>query len=110
MRRLFAATLAVAAVLAGAASADPAPAVSEVIKTYADIAQASYADALAGARGLKTAVDTLIKSPTDANLKAAREAWIAARVPYMQTEGYRFGNKIVDDWEGASIPGRSTKA
>lgn len=100
MRRLFAATLAVAAVLGGAASADPAPAVSEVIKTYADIAQASYADALAGARGLKTAVDTLVKSPTDANLKAAREAWIAARVPYMQTEGFRFGNKIVDDWEG----------
>ena len=57
MRRLFVATLAAAAVLAGAASADPAPAVSEVIKTYADIAQASYADALAGARGLKTAVD-----------------------------------------------------
>ena len=100
MRRLFAATLAVAAVLAGAASADPAPAVSEVIKTYADIAQASYADALAGARGLKTAVDTLIKSPNDATLKAAREAWIAARVPYMQTEVFRFGNEIVDDWEG----------
>ncbi|MGZ5890925.1 MAG: imelysin family protein, partial [Hyphomicrobium sp.] len=100
MRRLFAASLAAAAVLAGAASADPVPAALEVVKTYADIAEASYGDALAGARGLKTAVDTLVKSPTDANLKAAREAWIAARVPYMQTEGFRFGNKIVDDWEG----------
>ncbi|MGZ5824115.1 MAG: imelysin family protein, partial [Hyphomicrobium sp.] len=76
MRRLFAASLAAAAVLAGAASADPVPAALEVVKTYADIAEASYGDALAGARGLKTAVDTLVKSPTDANLKAAREAWI----------------------------------
>ena len=58
-----------------------------------------YADSLAGARQLKTAVDALIKEPTDANLKAARQAWLAARVPYMQTEAFRFGNKIVDDWE-----------
>ena len=31
---------------------------------------------------------------------AARAAWVAARIPYMQTEAYRFGNRIVDDWEG----------
>jgi len=33
-------------------------------------------------------------------LNAARDAWKASRVPYQQTEVYRFGNKIVDDWEG----------
>ncbi|MEX0311053.1 MAG: imelysin family protein, partial [Tateyamaria sp.] len=33
-------------------------------------------------------------------LQAAKAAWIAARVPYQQTEVYRFGNPIVDDWEG----------
>ena len=33
-------------------------------------------------------------------MRAARAAWIAARIPYMQTEAYRFGNAIVDDWEG----------
>ena len=32
--------------------------------------------------------------------QAAKDAWKAARVPYQQTEGYRFGNAIVDDWEG----------
>ncbi len=101
MRRLFAAALAAATAFATShATADPAPDVAAVVKTYADIAQAGYADALTGARGLQTAVNTLIKEPTDANLKAARQAWIAARVPYMQTEGFRFGNKIVDDWEG----------
>jgi putative iron-regulated protein len=42
----------------------------------------------------------LLAQPTDENLLAARAAWIAARIPYMQTEAYRFGNAIVDDWEG----------
>src|SRR3546814_1956438 len=33
-------------------------------------------------------------------MQAARAAWVAARVPYQQTEVFRFGNPIVDDWEG----------
>ena len=37
---------------------------------------------------------------TNQALAAARGAWITARVPYQQTEVYRFGNRIVDDWEG----------
>jgi putative iron-regulated protein len=102
MRRSFAAAM--AAVALGATSTlvftQDAPAVATVVKTYADIAEAGYADSLSEARKLKTAVDTLIKEPTEANLKAARRAWIAARIPYMQTEAFRFGNAIVDDWEG----------
>jgi len=49
---------------------------------------------------LKLAVDAFLAKPTDDNLRAARAAWIAARIPYMQTEAFRFGNSIVDDWEG----------
>jgi len=45
-------------------------------------------------------VDTLIADPSEANLQSAKSAWLAARVPYQQTEVYRFGNAIVDDWEG----------
>jgi putative iron-regulated protein len=82
------------------AVAEPTPDVAAVVKNYADIAEAGYADSLSEAKKLKAAVATLIKEPTDANLKAARQAWIAARVPYMQTEAFRFGNTIVDDWEG----------
>ena len=33
-------------------------------------------------------------------MRAARAAWIQSRVPYQQTEVYRFGNATVDDWEG----------
>jgi putative iron-regulated protein len=71
-----------------------------VLKTYADIAHATYEDSLLTAQQLDSAVDALIANPSDATLAAAREAWIAARVPYQQTEAYRFGNAVVDDWEG----------
>jgi putative iron-regulated protein len=80
--------------------ASAAPAAKDVLKTYADIAQAGYGDALDAANTLKLAVDAFLAEPTENNLRAARAAWIAARIPYMQTEAYRFGNAIVDDWEG----------
>jgi putative iron-regulated protein len=71
-----------------------------VVTTYADIAQAMYQDALTGAQQLREALGALVATPGDTTLEAARTAWLAARVPYQQTEVYRFGNPIVDDWEG----------
>ncbi len=82
--------------LARADAPDPAA----VIQTYGDIALAMYEDALSGAKDLQTAVDGLLAEPTEDNLQAARRAWIDARPAYQQTEGYRFGNAVVDDWEG----------
>ena len=80
------------------ASAQSTP--KDVIATYADIAQAGYTDSLDTAKTLKLAVYAFLARPTEDSLRAARAAWIAARMPYMQTEAYRFGNTIVDDWEG----------
>ncbi len=71
-----------------------------VLTTYSEIALAGYEDSLATAKALDAAIDGLLAQPSDATLAAAREAWLAARVPYQQTEAYRFGNAIVDDWEG----------
>ena len=71
-----------------------------VLVHYADLAQAVYEDALTGAVALQQSVDELIAHPTESRLKAARAAWVAARVPYQQSEAFRFGNPIVDDWEG----------
>ncbi|MER9933614.1 imelysin family protein [Mesorhizobium sp. M0088] len=71
-----------------------------VIKTYSDIALAKYEDSLTTAQALDKAVDALLAAPSAETLNAARDAWKASRVPYQQTEVYRFGNKIVDDWEG----------
>ena len=71
-----------------------------VLEHYADMAHAKYEDSLITARALQDAVDGLIAKPTDSRLAEARKAWKAARLPYQQTEVYRFGNAIVDDWEG----------
>jgi putative iron-regulated protein len=80
----------------------PALAVEEadVLVTYADIAAAAYGDSLTTARTLDAAIDAFLADPSAEGLQAARDAWLAARVPYQQTEVYRFGNPIVDDWEG----------
>ena len=72
----------------------------EVLSHYAAIAHAVYQDSLTAARDLQQAVDWLIAEPTERTLSAARVAWKAARVPYQQSEVYRFGNGVVDDWEG----------
>ena len=77
-----------------------AQAASEVLDTYADIAEAGYADSLTAAKALREAVTALIATPSAGTMQAAREAWLEARVPYRQTEVFRFGNAIVDDWEG----------
>ncbi|WP_295078475.1 imelysin family protein [Tabrizicola sp.] len=72
----------------------------EVTEHYADLALATYEDSLTTATALQQAVAALTASPSDATLQAARDAWKAARVPYQQSEAFRFGNPIVDDWEG----------
>ncbi|MDX8346357.1 imelysin family protein [Cognatiyoonia sp. IB215446] len=84
------------------ALATPALAVekADVLDNYANMAAAKYADSLASAKVLQTAINTLVASPSSENLEAAKAAWLSARVPYQQTEVFRFGNAIVDDWEG----------
>jgi putative iron-regulated protein len=81
-------------------SAAAEPTSAEILKTYADIALAGYTDALTGGQALKSAIDAFLADPTEATLAAAKQAYIDARAPYQQTEAYRFGNPVVDDWEG----------
>ncbi|WP_425356521.1 imelysin family protein [Zhengella mangrovi] len=71
-----------------------------VVSTYADLALAGYEDALATARNLDDAARALIADPSPETFGAARDAWRAARPPYQQTEAFRFGNPVVDAWEG----------
>ena len=92
--------LTLVAVLALGAQVWAAPRENAVLAHYADLAHAKYEDSLITAQALQKAVDELVVSPTKTNLEAARDAWKAARVPYQQTEAFRFGNAIVDDWEG----------
>lgn len=97
MKTHFLAATALLSVLGTAGTASDKAA---ILENYADIAEAKYADSVTTAKALQAAVDALIAAPSEANLAAAKEAWLASRVPYQQTEVYRFGNAIVDDWEG----------
>lgn len=97
MNRLFLSTTAIVISLSLPAIAATK---SEVLGTYAAIAAAGYENSAIAARTLRQAVQILIDAPSAGALQAARAAWLAARVPYQQTEVFRFGNPIVDDWEG----------
>ncbi len=72
----------------------------DVLQTYAEIVFATYSDALAGAEELRDSVDELVKTPSAETMEAARLAWRASRVPYLQTEAFRFYGGPVDEIEG----------
>jgi len=88
------------AILVLAAPAFAGPREDAVVRHYTVLAHAIYEDSLITARALQRAVNRLIEKPTEMNMQAARAAWRVARVPYQQSEVYRFGNAIVDEWEG----------
>jgi putative iron-regulated protein len=71
-----------------------------VIATYARLAAAGYEDAAEGARALAQSVDAFLDAPDAAGLDRARRAWIEARIPYTQTEAYRFYDGPIDAVEG----------
>ncbi|MEM9230601.1 MAG: imelysin family protein [Pseudomonadota bacterium] len=96
MKRTLTTALGTALLAAAPALADKAA----VLDNYADIALAKYEDSLTAAKALQTAVEALVAAPSAEALESAKSAWLASRVPYQQTEVYRFGNAIVDDWEG----------
>lgn len=70
--------------------------IRRALTTYADIAEAGYEDATRGARNLVGAIDGLLTAPSAGSLNAAREAWLSARTPYVQTEVYRFYDGPID--------------
>ena len=72
-----------------------------ILKTYADIALAGYEDALTTAKALDAAIDALIAG-ADRTRRWRRRGTPGSRRGrrYQQTEAFRFGNAIVDEWEG----------
>ncbi len=71
-----------------------------VLENYVEIAHAAFSDSLATAKTLQGRIEAFVAGPSEETLQSAREAWLEARIPYGQTEVYRFGNANVDDWEG----------
>ena len=73
---------------------------SEAVNTYADIVFASYEDSYTTAVALETALNEFVATPSEATHQAAKDAWLAAREPYGQTEAYRFYSGPIDDEDG----------
>lgn len=92
----------IAASLAIASSASFAAIVTkeQVVEHYANIAHAVFADSLTTAQSLEKSIDQFLMTPSAAKLEEVKQAWLASRVPYQQSEVFRFGNAVVDDWEG----------
>lgn len=99
---------AIAMVLVAACSSDDdtkapagpdAAAKSAVVKQYATVVRANYDDALAQMKKLQTAVDAFVAAPSEAGFANAKAVWIAARVPYLETEAFRFYNGPIDHEE-----------
>jgi putative iron-regulated protein len=72
----------------------------KIVDSYTKIAYAIYEDSLISAKSLRNAIDYFLSNPTSENLSLAKSAWLASRIPYQQSEVFRFGNTIVDNWEG----------
>jgi len=70
---------------------------SGVAEANAKLAFANYSATVKGVEALQTAVDALVKEPNEANLKAAKAAWLAARESYGQSEVFRFRGGPIDD-------------
>lgn len=79
--------------------------VSKVLETNADIALAVYNDAITTAQALKSALTALRADPTETTLQAAKDAWLASREPYGQTEVYRFRLSPIDSTNYADEDG-----
>ncbi len=69
------------------------------VDSYIALAETGYADALARAEDLRDALTAFVDAPSDTTLEDARDAWIAARLPYRTTEALRFYGGPIDDPE-----------
>ena len=69
---------------------------TEALAHYAAIVHASYTDSHTTAQAMHTALAALAATPTTDTLAAARQSWLAAREPYLQTEVYRFYEGPID--------------
>ncbi len=71
-----------------------------VIKNYADVVYTSYKASHSEAVALDGALDGFVSAPSATTMQTAKDAWLAARTPYGQTEGYRFYGGPIDDEDG----------
>ena len=73
---------------------------NEILVNYSNIAVAKYKDALILAKEMHSSIEKFMNNTNESNFKEVKDSWLKARTIYQQTEVFRFGNPLVDDWEG----------
>ena len=73
---------------------------AQVVKTYSEIVYSTYVDSHAAAKKMSKSINEFLDSPSEQSFIAAKESWISARLPYLQTEVYRFYGGPIDDEDG----------
>lgn len=75
---------------------------SQIILDYADkVVVPTYTLLATRAMALETAVATLSTTPNEANLTAAKNAWVSTRVPWEQSEAHLFGPVSANGYDPA---------
>ena len=73
---------------------------NEILVNYSNIAEAKYKDALILAKEMHSSIEKFMNNTNESNFIDVKDSWLKARTIYQQTEVFRFGNPLVDDWEG----------
>jgi putative iron-regulated protein len=81
------------------APAFPSAMADPVIATYKMLVHRTYQLSLDEAGKLKTAIAAFVAAPDAAKLMAAKQAWLQSRLPYNQTDAYRFYGGPIDNEE-----------
>lgn len=92
--------LAVALPASTAMAATSSVSTDAVVKNYAGIVYANYADTLTATKKMQKAIHAFTRKPTAKGMEEAKQAWLDAREFYGQTEAFRFYAGPIDDDEG----------
>ena len=95
MKKIILLTLAFTVIFSHQLKAD-----NEILVNYSNIAEAKYKDALILAKEMHISIEKFMNNTNESNFIDVKDSWLKARTIYQQTEVFRFGNPLVDDWEG----------
>ena len=95
MKKIILLTLAFTVIFSYQLKAD-----NEILVNYSNIAEAKYKDALILAKEMHSSIEKFMNNTNESNFIDIKDSWLKARTIYQQTEVFRFGNPLVDDWEG----------
>ncbi|WP_017258661.1 imelysin family protein [Pedobacter arcticus] len=76
---------------------------SQIVQNYSAILYAGYQDSYDAAVNMQTKIQAFLAAPSEQKLTDAKNAWLAAREPYMQTEFARFYGGPIDEDNGDGL-------